>query len=126
MTGESLAGVKAAFDEWRRRKRHLREAYPADLLERARVAARHHGPAAVARATKVDRARLRTEGRGGTKALATRDRPTFSRFELTAPVATHRPFAEVEVPSGLRVRLFTQTDEALALLASLFVPGGAP
>ena len=56
---ESLAGLTAAFEEWRSRKRHLREAVPADLLKRARQVARRHGPAAVARATKVERSRLK-------------------------------------------------------------------
>ena len=32
MDGESLAELKAAFEAWRRRKRHLREAVPVALL----------------------------------------------------------------------------------------------
>jgi hypothetical protein len=43
----------------------------------------------------------------------------YSRLELAAPAATARPFAEVETPTGLRVRLFTDTGEALGLLSSL-------
>jgi hypothetical protein len=45
--------------------------------------------------------------------------------ELAAPAATSRPFAEVEMPTGLKVRLFTGTDEALGLLSSLLGAGGA-
>jgi len=45
--------------------------------------------------------------------------------ELAAPVAMPRPFAEVEMPTGLKVRLFTQTDAALELLRSLCATGGA-
>jgi hypothetical protein len=36
-----------------------------------------------------------------------------------------RPFAEVETPAGLKVRLFTETGEALGLLSSLLGAGGA-
>jgi len=46
-------------------------------------------------------------------------------LELAAPTgATPRPFAEVEMPTGLKVRLFTGTDEALGLLSSLLGAGG--
>jgi len=47
MNEKSLDGLKAAFDSWRSKKRHPREAIPGALLARARRAARHHGPAAV-------------------------------------------------------------------------------
>lgn len=126
MENEPLARLKAAFEDWRGKKRYAREAVPADLLERARAAARRHGPAAVARATKVDRGRLKTgrrASRGGTRAPVARV-PAFSRVELAAP-ATPRPLAEVELPSGLKVRLYTQTGEAFELLSSLFGLGGA-
>ena len=126
MEGESLAGLRAAFGEWRSRKRHLREAIPSDLLERACVAARAHGPAAVARATKVSRGRLKTGGRSCRGRLApARSLPTFTRLEIAAPAGTARPFAEVELPSGVKIRLFTQTHEALGLLTSLLGAGGA-
>jgi len=127
MGNESLAKLKAAFEDWRSKKRYPREAVPADLLERARAAAQRHGPAAVARATKVDRGRLKTGrrvSRRGTKAPAARV-PAFSRVEFAAPATTPRPFAEVEMPTGVKVRLFTQTDAALELLTSLCGAGGA-
>ena len=51
--------------------------------------------------------------------------PTYSRLELAAPAAaTARPFAEVEMPTGLKVRLFTETGETLGLLSSLLGAGG--
>jgi hypothetical protein len=127
MESESLTRLKAAFEDWRSKKRYAREAVPADLLERARAAARCHGPAAVARATKVDRGRFKTGrrmSRGGTRAPAARV-PAFSRVELSAPAVTPRPFAEVELPTGLKVRLYTQTGEAFELLSSLCGLGGA-
>jgi len=46
-------------------------------------------------------------------------------LELTAPAATARPFAEVEMPTGLKVRLFTETREALGLLTSLLGAGAS-
>jgi hypothetical protein len=125
MEVEALAGLKAAFEEWRSKKRHPREAVPADLLERACAAARRHGPAAVARATKVDRGRLKTGRRSRVGREPAASLPAFSRMEIGAPAGTTRPFAEVEMPTGLKVRLFGQTDEALGLLSSLLGAGGA-
>ena len=126
MDVESLAGLKAAFEEWRSKKRHPREAVPADLLKRACRAARRHGPAAVARATKVDRGRLKTGRRSrGERAAPAARVPTFSRLELAAPAAAPRPFAEIETVAGLKLRLFTQTHEALELISALCGVGGA-
>jgi hypothetical protein len=126
MDGESLAELKAAFEKWRSRKRHVREAVPGELLQRARAAAGRHGWTAVARATKVDRSRLETDkSRGGRRRAAGTDVPTYSRLDLAAPAAaTPRPFAEVEMPTGLKVRLFTESGEALGLLTSLLGAGG--
>jgi len=45
--------------------------------------------------------------------------------ELAAPVVAARPFAEVEMPTGLKIRLFTQTNETLELLSSLCGAGRA-
>lgn len=127
MGAESLDILKAAFDEWRSRKRHDREAVPADLLKRACKAARHHGPAAVARATKVDRGRLATGGprRRSARATAASPSPTFSRVALVAPPSAVAPFAEVETAAGLKLRLFAQTDETLELISVLCAAGGA-
>ena len=126
MEVEALAALGTAFEEWRSRKRHPREAVPADLLKRARRAARRHGPAAVARATKVDRSRLKIDGTGRRERRGARvPVPTFSRMEIVAPAVAARPVAEIETASGLKVRLFTQTDEALQLVSSLCGSGAA-
>jgi len=122
---ESLAKLKVAFAEWRSRKRHVREAIPAELVRQARAAARHHGSAAVYRVTKVDLSRLRD--RGGSrveKRASAASVPKYSRLDLTAPTVTPRPFAEIEMPTGLKVRLFTEAGEALGLLSSLLGAGG--
>jgi hypothetical protein len=121
MQHESLAKLEAAFKEWRSKKRYAREAVPADLLRRASAAARVYGPMAVHRATRVDRGRLKTGRRtsgGETKAPVPRV-PAFSRLELAPAASTARPVAEVEMPTGLKVRLFTP-EGALELLSSLF------
>jgi hypothetical protein len=121
---ESLTGLRAAFEEWRSRKRHAREAVPAALLERARVAARRHGPAEVSRATKVCRSRLKVDdgGRRRSKAVVAGG-PTFSRVELAAPVAD-RAFVELETATGLKVRFLEQSAETLELIATLVSSGG--
>lgn len=125
MDGESLAELNSAFEKWRSRKRHVREAVPEELLQRARAAAARHGWAAVARATKMDRGRLESDrSRGGKRRVPETRVPVYSRLDLAAPAATARPFAEVEMPTGLRVRLFTDTGEALGLLSSLLGAGG--
>jgi hypothetical protein len=126
MKQESVDEVQVAFEQWRSKKRHVREPIPAALLDRARQAARRYGWAAVARATKVDRSRLETgrRSRGGT-VLPAEHVPAFSRVQLAAPVSAPPPFAEIEMPSGLKLRLFTPTEAALGLLASLCGPGEA-
>jgi hypothetical protein len=125
MKGESLEGLKAAFEEWRNQKRHLREAIPPVLLQRARQAACQHGPSAVARATKLDRGRLRiSNGRPQESQLVPAPALTFTRVELTAPALAERPFAEIETTTGMKVRLFTQTEEVFGLLLSLCGSGG--
>lgn len=132
MADESLGELGEAFTAWRRRKRHAREAVPGDLMARARAAARHHGPAAVGRATGVQRHRLvvaRAERNEGAKrsAAAASMVPAYSRVEIAAIAApsSARPFAEVEAPSGLKVRLFIESGGALGLLAAVLGAGGA-
>jgi hypothetical protein len=132
MADESLAELGEAFAAWRRRKRHVREAVPGDLMARARAAARHHGPAAVGRATGVQRDRLVVARAGrskvaGRSSAAASMMPAYSRVEIARAAApsSSRPFAEVEAPSGLKVRLFIETGGALGLLTALLGAGGA-
>jgi hypothetical protein len=129
MQNESLSEVKTAFEEWRSKKRHAREAIPAALLEMARQAARRFGPTAVTRVAKVDRRRLKSARgtmRGVTRLSEVPARvPVFSRVELLAPTSAQPPFAEVELPTGLKLRLFAQSEATLALLGSLCGAGGA-
>ena len=121
MQGDSLDKLKAAFEEWRSRKRHPREAIPADLLDRARRAVSVHGSMAVWRATNVGRSRLTAGRRSPSKATPSRRRvPAYSRVEI-APPAIDRPFAEVVTPTGVKLRLFAESGEAFAWLSSLCV-----
>lgn len=125
MQVESLETVRAAFEEWRRRRRYVREAIPASLIERARQAARRYGPAQVARATKVCRSRLAVGGsahRSGWRAGAASP-PAYSRVELAAPTAA-RAFVELETATGLKVRFFSESAETLALISTLCGSGG--
>ena len=124
MEEETLVGLSAAFEKWRSKKRHAREAVPADLMQRAYAAIRRHGSGAVARATKIRAYRFKT----GRRSRGKRTAPAASvprRVEIAPPAGTFRPFAEVESPSGLKVRLFAQTEEALGLLTSLLGAAGA-
>jgi nitrogen fixation protein FixH len=126
MKVESLQQLEAAFDGWRSRKRHEREAVPSDLRERARRAIDVHGLGAVARATKLERTRLRAgPGSQGESTARGACVPSFSRVELAAPGGRTQPFAEVEMPTGLKLRIFAQTEQTLGLVASLLGMGGA-
>ena len=119
MEMDSLPGLKAVFEDWRRKKRHAKEAVPGELVARAQRAIELHGIGPVARATKLDRTRLRT-GRGRLKKKrSTTSVPAYSRVSLALPVMVPGPFAELETPAGLKVRLFAQTAETLDLLSSL-------
>jgi hypothetical protein len=126
MEEKTLVGLSAAFEKWRSKKRHAREAVPADLMQRAYAAIRRHGSGAVARATKIRAYRFKTGRRSrGKRTAPAASVPRFSRVEIAPPAGTFRPFAEVESPSGLKVRLFAQTEEALGLLTSLLGAAGA-
>jgi hypothetical protein len=122
---DSLEELAAAFGEWRRTKRHLREAMPPQLVDRARRAAEVHGRGCVARAVKVDSGRLRGAcGPGGTYRRGRAAPPSYSRVELVSATST-RPFAELEMPSGVKLRFYSQTQETVGLLTSLCGAGGA-
>jgi len=125
MKVETLEELKAAFEGWRSKKRHMREPIPSDLRERAHRAIDVYGLGVVARATKLDQSRLK--GERGQRAAAGAMVPSYSRMELGPPAvaATERPFAEVETPAGLKIRIFTHTAEALGLVTSLLAMGGA-
>jgi hypothetical protein len=120
------AKLRAVFDDWRSKKRYSREPVPGELLEEARRMIGIHGVGPVARATGLESSRLTGgHGSGGkSRAPQSRSTPSFSRVELAAPAATYRPFAEVETPTGVKVRIFTQSDEVFGLLWSLCVVGG--
>jgi hypothetical protein len=148
MKVESLDELGAAVAEWRGKKRHVREATPRDLLDRARRASRVHGWGAVSRATKIDRRHLvgirgtRGSGRRSTSTHARHKAPksvrpssdlkhkakpprvpSFSRLSIEAPRTT-RVLAEIEMPHGHRLRIFEPTPELLGLVSSLCSSGG--
>jgi len=152
MKADSLDELKSAFEEWRRRKRHVRESMPQELLARARRATKQDGVRAVVGVTRVQRARLfrsrpaRVEvpgaqrrsrpirsKRAGVKAQGVRSTkpkgvpgtvPAFSRLQVRAPSAPEpRPVAEVET-SGVTLRVFEQTPEMIGLLSAVCGFGG--
>jgi len=133
MRVDSLEQLQSAFTQWRQRKRHAREAIPEHLLSRAQRCTGKHGVPAVVRATGVERSRLFRRTTLGEAARASSDEgaqsraqsvPAFSRLELSTPAAGHRPVAEVETDTGIKLRLFEQTPEILELLGALCGVGG--
>ena len=122
---ESVDELGLAYDAWRSRKQHAREAVPDALLTRARGLAAVHGVGAVLRATKISLTRLVGSDRGVGKDRTARVSavPSFSRVKMASPAATNGPIAELEMRSGLKLRIFTQTHETLGLLSSLCLGG---
>ena len=130
MKVDSLSELKAAFAGWRRGKRHVREAVPEELLERARRAAEVHGVKEVVGAIRVERSRLfgrRDERPALALAMpaAAPAIPAFSRLELPPPAAGAAPIAELETPAGLTLRVFAESAAMVGLLARLCGMGGA-
>ena len=121
MTVDSLEQLSEAFSEWRTRKRHLREEIPAELLRRARQTARAYGVNRVAREVKVDRRRLEGPRAGDGGPAAT---PSYSRVELTGTERPPGAFAELEMPSGIKLRFYSQTPETMELLFLVCGTGG--
>ena len=125
MKVDSLEELTAAFDGWRDGKRHVREAMPEALVERARRTARVHGVERVARAVRMDGRRLGSApGAAAGHRRSERRTPGYSRVEMAAPVGVGRPLAELEMPSGVKVRFYSQTEEMLALLSAVCAGGG--
>lgn len=126
MSVESLEQLKAAFSKWRSQKRHRRDQTPEELVRRARAAAKVHGVGRVARETRIDGRHL-IDGSEYPKVRgkAARSSPSYSRVDLTAPSAMSRAVAELELPSGVKLRLYSQTPEVLKLVSSLCVLRGA-
>ena len=124
MKVDTLEQLSAAFLKWRDERAHQRAPVPEALLRRARHAAQVHGEARVLQSAKLDRRRLCSAAAPAAPLAPTTRAPAYSRLELSPP-SSARPFAEVELTSGTKVRLFTQSREALELLASLCSARGA-
>jgi hypothetical protein len=131
MKVDSLSELKVAFAGWRRGKRHVREAVPDDLLERARRAAEVHGVKEVVRAIGLERSRWYRRRRderpstGPTMPPARPGVPAFSRLELIPPSSGAAPIAELETPAGLKLRVFGESNAMVGLLSSLLGIRGA-
>lgn len=117
---ELLDDLKTAVDAWRSAKRHPTERIPEDLWQRALRAIPVHGVSAVVAATKFDASRLSSRHRNGDRSSPSNGEavvPAFSRLELPPP--QNCPIAEVETPTGLKLRVFVASRETVGLLSSL-------
>lgn len=120
MSIDSLDDLKAAFREWRRTKQYISERIPAVILRRAQRAAATHGITRVIEATGVEHKRLvvRTGAKRHCNKGAIRRVPSFSRMGIVSPAISHVPVAEAESASGMKLRVFSATAEAMSLLSS--------
>lgn len=118
---DSLEQLGAAFSQWRRQKKHRREPTPEELVRRARAAAGMHGRGRVERVARIDGRRLsKGPGRGARRSEAASPPPLYTRLQLTAPaVEAPLPFAELELPSGVRLRLYSKATETMSLLSAV-------
>jgi len=121
---DSLEQLSVAFGRWRAERRHAREKMPERLVMRARRAAQTFGLARVSRAVKVDRRRL--EGAEPARGDPVAVTPAYSRVELVGATSSSRPFAELELPSGIKLRLYAPAPETMSLLSSVCGSGVGP
>jgi hypothetical protein len=122
MKVDTLEQLGVAFTQWRKQKRHRREPTPEVLVKRAGAAARLHGLGRVMQVVKIDGRRLRKgPGRGARRGEAGPSVvPAYSRIQVAAPsFEAARPFAELELPSGVRLRLYSGAPETMQLLSSV-------
>lgn len=127
MPVDSLDKLQTMFKEWRRSKQYHTERIPAMLLKRAQRAAKVYSIQRVVEATGVYRARLKGAARTVPVADAKTEimMPTFSRIEVAAPVGGRLPLAEAESVTGVKLRIFFSSAEAMGLLSSFCENGGA-
>lgn len=126
---ESLDQLKNAYVNWRKNKRHIREAVPADLLESTRRAAMKFGTSAVSRAIKMDWERMSKKKSRSISSSSRKNAtviPAYSRLPPLPPsLSVNHPLAEIESPSGMKLRIYSSGSEALALLSTFCSTGGA-
>lgn len=128
MRVESLELLSAAVAGWRSEKKHKREKMPEGLLKRARLAAKTHGVNTIVRALRVDRRRLEgagASGEAGGQGPGPESAPAYSRVALAGLGGFAPAFAELELPSGTKLRLYSDSPQALGLLAQVCGAGGA-
>ena len=116
----SLKQLSLDVEFWRKNKKHIRQQLPKLLWDRALRAVDIYGINAVVRATKIDRRRLLPRTTAPKRANNSHENtPTFSRVHLSAPVPNTSPLAELEIPNGMKLRIFAHTQETLSLISSL-------
>jgi hypothetical protein len=98
-----LKRLAADFRAWRKRKRHVREQIPEELLKRARLAIPVHGASAVAQAIGVEHARL-TKGPRQRPARIAKRRGSgswpASKLKTAAAKATVPPSRPARAPAS--------------------------
>ena len=126
MKCKSLDELCSDVAAWRQQKRHRSEALPIHLLEQAKLAVKVHGVKEINRLTGIDRKLLKGMQEKcvsiSKKASATAV-PAFTLIEVTTP-HTILPKAEVEAPTGYKLRIFELTPDTIGLLSSFCHVGG--
>lgn len=120
MTDQSIDNLIAAFDNWRSNKQYRSERIPESLLKRARELTPALGVGAVAARLGIHTDNLcaaRELKQKSGKLSSTVKTPSFSRLDIIKPVTTSF-VAEVEIPNGVKLRIFTITPETMTLVSA--------
>jgi hypothetical protein len=124
---ESLDELQSLFNEWRKKRSSARERVPEDLRVRVERAVKAHGVSQVARATRLSTSWFWVQKTDRAKVTKPRELPipAFSRVELAPPVVRSSPVAEAETARGMKLRIFSFTQESTELLSLFCRAGGA-
>jgi hypothetical protein len=119
MAEQSIDALRTAFDEWRLTKRHRTEPIPEHLLKHARELIPVLGLGAVAVRLGISSSRLRETSKVAQKPTQVQTdlkSVSFSRLEMARPAPS---LAEVVMPNGVKLNIFSIIPETMALITAL-------
>jgi hypothetical protein len=130
MRVDDLVVLKNKTDVWRSSKSHLHEAVPKDLIKMALDGVSQHGMRKIVAATgfrpgMIKKWSVAPSRKNPLQTALPASTPTYTKISVMPPqFSSPVPLAEIEMPSGCCVRLYTITPELSALVLSLSPTGG--
>jgi hypothetical protein len=125
---EEIEILKTDFALWRKSRRGKTDRIPPDLLAKAKSLANKINVKEVVKASGLPRRYFTISGSGATPQKGddfkkTKSSPVYTKIQIATSTSPCVPLVEIENQSGVKLRLFSLTAEALQL-ASLFSNGG--